>query len=368
MVVILHPNIDERSEAYQTTLAYLNRLPNVEVRLHTIEGRQDKLTEVYLLGKTRELNMEQIAALPGVERVVRVSQDYRILGKHKDENRVVGFTYNGVAFNQDNLHIFAGLCAVDNPTNVEAMMKGVSDLGLQCTRMGAYKPRTNPYAFQGHGAACLPWVFELAGKYGIKVIAMEVTHERHVDEINEALEKTGQPTGVMLQIGTRNTQNFELLKAVGSQKTHPVLLKRGFGITLSESLNAAEYLASEGNANVIFCLRGMKANFGDPHRNMVDFAHVPVVKRLTRMPVCVDPSHSVGSRERSSDGILDTLHVTAQGVIAGANMILVDFHPKPPEAFVDGPQAMLMNELERFVEDVRITREAYEKRRALWES
>ncbi|HRK73297.1 MAG TPA: hypothetical protein PLL64_03415, partial [Rhodothermales bacterium] len=205
MVVILHPNIEERSESYQTTLAYLNRLPNVEVKLHTIEGRQDKLTEVYLLGKTRELNMEQIAALPGVERVVRVSQDYRILGKHKDENRVVGFTYNGVAFNQDNLHIFAGLCAVDNPINVEAMMKGVSDLGLQCTRMGAYKPRTNPYAFQGHGAGCLPWVFELAGKYDIKVIAMEVTHERHVDEINEALEKTGQPTGVMLQIGPRNT-------------------------------------------------------------------------------------------------------------------------------------------------------------------
>ncbi|HSD95653.1 MAG TPA: hypothetical protein VLB06_00785, partial [Sulfuricaulis sp.] len=228
-----------------------------------------------------------------------------------------------------------------------------------------YKPRTNPYAFQGYGAKCLPYVFELAGKYGIKVIAMEITHESHIDEINDALAKTGQPTGVMLQIGTRNTQNFELLKLVGRQQEFPVLIKRGFGITLDESLNAAEYLASEGNRKVVFCLRGMKTNMGDPHRNFVDFAHVPVIKRLTRMPVCIDPSHSVGSRDRAPDGMLDISHVTAQGVIAGANMVLVDFHPAPAKALVDGPQALLLEELPYFLEDIAIAREAYEKRRAL---
>ena len=228
--------------------------------------------------------------------------------------------------------------------------------------MGAYKPRTSPYAFQGHGKNCLPYVFELAGKYGIKVMAMEITHESHLNEIREALAQTGNPTGVMLQIGTRNTQNFELLKIVGRQTEMPILLKRGFGITLDESLNAAEYLASEGNRNVVFCLRGMKTNMGDPHRNFVDFAHVPVVKRLTRMPVCVDPSHSVGSRAASPDGILDMMHVTAQGVLAGANMVLVDFHPAPPKALVDGPQAMLLKELPYFLEDVQIAREAYLKR------
>jgi 3-deoxy-7-phosphoheptulonate synthase len=195
---------------------------------------------------------------------------------------------------------------------------------------------------------------------------MEVTHESHVDEINTALDQTGRPTGVMLQIGTRNTQNFELLKSVGRQQEFPVLLKRGFGITLDESLHAAEYLASEGNQKVVFGLRGMKTNIGDPHRNMVDFAHVPVVKRLTRMPVCVDPSHSVGARFRGPDNILDVMHVTAQGVIAGANMILVDFHPDPTVALVDGPQALRMEELPKFLEDVRIVREAYEKRRALF--
>jgi 3-deoxy-7-phosphoheptulonate synthase len=169
----------------------------------------------------------------------------------------------------------------------------------------------------------------------------------------------------MIQIGTRNTQNFELLKIVGRSREFPVLLKRGFGITLEESLNAAEYLASEGNSRIVFGLRGMKTNMGDPHRNFVDFAHVPVVKRLTRMPVCIDPSHSVGSRERAPDGILDVCHVTAQGVIAGANMILVDFHPAPPTALVDGPQALTLDELPYFLDDVTAAREAYEKRRAL---
>jgi 3-deoxy-7-phosphoheptulonate synthase len=171
----------------------------------------------------------------------------------------------------------------------------------------------------------------------------------------------------MLQIGTRNIQNFELLKAVGRQPEFPVLVKRGFGITLNESLNAAEYLASEGKSQIVFALRGVKTNLGDPHRNLVDFAHVPVVKRLTRLPVCIDPSHSVGSRDRAPDGILDLMHVTAQGVVAGANMVLVDFHPNPAKALVDGPQALLLSELGWFLEDVALARETWEKRRALAE-
>ena len=194
---------------------------------------------------------------------------------------------------------------------------------------------------------------------------MEVTHEKQIDEISACLEQTGHPTGVMLQVGTRNIQNFELLKNIGRQQEFPILLKRGFGITLSESLNAAEYLASEGNANVIFCLRGMKTSLSNPHRNFVDFAHVPVVKRLTRMPVCIDPSHSVGLRDKAPDGLLEIFHATAQGIIAGANMVLVDFHPVPQKALVDGAQALYLDELPVFLEDIRLTREAYEKRHQL---
>ena len=365
MILILSPNTTAESSEYRQLLAYLAQLPRVSFRIHQETGAQQVLTEVYLIGDTASLSLEDMKSLPCVERVVRVSEEYRVLGRHKEDDRPTHFEYNGVRFDQDNLNVFAGLCAVDIPEHVEMMMKALRDNGQVCTRMGAYKPRTSPYSFQGHGKACLPWVFELAGKYGIKVIAMEVTHESHVDEIREALRLTGNPTGVMVQIGTRNTQNFELLKIVGRQQEFPVLIKRGFGITLDESLNAAEYLASEGNRKVIFGLRGMKTNMGDPHRNLVDFAHVPVVKRLTRMPVCIDPSHSVGSRSRAADGILDLVHITAQGVIAGANMVLVDFHPVPGKALVDGPQALLLEELPYFLEDVRTAREAYEQRAKL---
>ncbi len=362
MILILAPNISVKDQKYVQLMGYLGSLPGVEARIHNVQGEEHHLTEVYLIGKTNSLNVEEMRDLPGVENVVRVSQDYRVLGRHEGDKRGSSFTYNGVKFGQDNLHVFAGLCAVDNAKHVEEMMKALQENGQVCTRMGAYKPRTSPYAFQGHGRLCLPFVFELAGKYGIKVITMEITHDSHIKEIKEALEQTGNPTGVMLQIGTRNTQNFELLKAVGKQSRFPVLIKRGFGITLEESLNAAEYLASEGNSHVIFALRGMKTNMGDPHRNLVDFSHVPVVKRLTRMPICIDPSHSVGSRAQTPDHLMDVMHVTAQGVIAGANMVLVDFHPDPKTALVDGPQALLLKELPYFLEDVAIAREAYEKR------
>ncbi len=365
MIVILKSDVGANSAEFRQVMEFLTAKPNITTRLHQEVGAQQTLTEIYLIGDTAALDKAEIESLPSVERVVRVSEEYRILGRHRDDSRPTGFEYNGVRFEQDNLNVFAGLCAVDVPEHVEMMLRALRDHGQVCTRMGAYKPRTNPYSFQGHGKNCLPWVFELAGKYGIKVIAMEITHDSHLDEIREALEKTGRPTGVMVQIGTRNTQNFELLKIVGRQQELPILLKRGFGITLEESLNAAEYLASEGNRKVVFGLRGMKTNMGDPHRNFVDFAHVPVLKRLTRMPVCIDPSHSVGSRDRAPDGILDVQHVTAQGVVAGANMILVDFHPVPKKALVDGPQALLLDELPGFLEDVAIAREAYEKRRAL---
>jgi 3-deoxy-7-phosphoheptulonate synthase len=296
MILILSPNINTEDETYTHLMEHLSRLPNIELRVHHEQGAEKFLTEVHLIGRTAALSVEEMKSLPGVEHVVRVSEEYRVVGRHSGDERATHFDYKGVRFGQDTLNVFAGLCAVDTRESVELMMRALRDAGQVCTRMGAYKPRTSPYSFQGHGRDCLPFVFELAGKYGIRVIAMEVTHESHIDEIRAALELTESPAGVMLQIGTRNTQNFELLKIVGRQREFPVLLKRGFGITLDESLNAAEYLASEGNRKVVFGLRGMKTGIGDPHRNFVDFAHVPVVKRLTRMPVCIDPSHSVGTR------------------------------------------------------------------------
>ena len=365
MIVILKPGVEPDDPEYRSLRNYLAAKPNIEIREHQERGVHQTLTELYLIGDTAGLDAEEIAGEPAVERVVRVSDRYRLLGRHKGQVEPTGFEYNGLHFGQENFHLFAGLCAVDNREHTEAMMAALQKQGLQATRMGAYKPRTSPYDFQGLGADCLPYVFELAGKYAIRVIAMEVTHPDQIREIEDALDRSGAPTGVMLQIGTRNAQNFELLREAGAQHRFPILYKRGFGISLEESINACEYIATEGNRQIIFCLRGVKSHMGAPHRNLVDFAHVPVVKRLTRMPVCVDPSHSVGNRERAPDGLMDSQHVAAQGLISGANMVLADFHPRPEQALVDGPQALHLEELPTFAEDLALVHDTYQQRRRL---
>jgi len=351
---------DATPDFIQIVLDVAARYEGVSPRKYEFQGVSGAATEVHLLGDTSQVPEKAFQVLPGVRRVVRVSNKYRVIGRHGQREADVGFTYNGVSFDEREVLVFAGLCAVDTLESVEAMMKLCQENGLSTTRMGAYKPRTSPYDFQGLGAACLPWVFELAGKYGIKVIAMEVCDARHIDEILSALEASGNATGVMLQIGTRNTQNFELLKQVGRQGKLPVLVKRGMGITLEESLNACEYVATEGQPNMVFCLRGVKSHLGDPHRNLVDFAHVPVVRSQTRMPVCIDPSHSVGRFHFAPDGLPESYHATGMGVVAGASMVLVDFHPDPSTALCDGPQALTPEYLPGFLAYVRQMRAAYE--------
>ena len=365
MIIILKPDIDPNGPEMSALLDYLTQFPDVKTRVSGVRGTSRVVNELYLIGPTHHVPQDTIERMPGVEKVVRVSSKYRQIGRHGGQMDELGFTYQGLEFTQESLHIFMGPCAVDTPEHVETMFRNMQRVGAVTARMGAYKPRTSPYDFQGHGKTCLPWVFELAGKYGIKVIAMEVLRAVHIEEIREALEEAGNPTGVMLQVGTRNAQNFELLKAVGSQQDFPVLYKRGMGLTIEESLNACEYIASEGNRNIVICLRGIKSRLGDPHRNLVDFMHVPVLKRLTRLPVCVDPTHSVGSKDRAPDGLLDIFHATAQGIIAGANMVLVEFHPRPELALCDGPQALTMQELDHYMADVEISRKAYLDRAAL---
>jgi len=218
MIVVLKNDVTAETTEGQSVIEYLAARPGITPKVHAIAGTGRTLTEIYVVGDTSALDQLEIEALPGVEKVVRVSRSYAVIGRHVDDTRGHGFTYNDIQFDQASLHLFAGLCAVDTRDDVEQMMRALHEHGQHCTRMGVYKPRTNPYSFQGLGASCLPWVFELAGKYEIRVIAMEITHDSHVDEIMQALEQSGHATGVMLQIGTRNTQNFELLKAVGRQR------------------------------------------------------------------------------------------------------------------------------------------------------
>lgn len=367
MIIILKPDIDPSGPEINNILEYLKQYPDIKTQISGVRGTSRVVTELYLIGPTHDVPQEVIEQMPGVERVVRVSSKYRQIGRHGGQLDELGFTYKGIEFNQGAFHMFLGLCAVDTHEHVEIIFRHLNQYGIKTTRMGAYKPRTSPYDFQGHGKACLPWLFELAGKYDIRIIAMEVLRPKHIEEIRQALHEAGDPTGVMLQIGTRNAQNFELLKAVGSQSEFPILYKRGMGLTLEESLNACEYIAREGNRNIVFCLRGVKSMLGLPHRNFIDFGHVPVIKRLTRLPVCIDPTHSVGTKDRAPDGIYDIFHAAAQGVVVGANMMLVEFHPRPEKALCDGPQALTMNEMGHFIADMKLVRKCYLERKALGE-
>jgi 3-deoxy-7-phosphoheptulonate synthase len=292
--------------------------------------------------------------------------NYSLLARQSQDTKIYGFTHQSISFSQNSFNIFAGLNTVDNAQNVAKTFAVLKQHNLSCARMGAFKPRTSPYNFQGHGEKCLGYVFELAGKYGIKIIAMELTHDSQIELIYNILETMGHPTSVMIQIGTRNAQNFELLKAVGKQKIFPVLYKRGYGISLDESLAACEYIAHAGNNKIIFCLRGMKSQFASPHRNFVDFAHTPVIKRLTKMPVCIDPSHAIGNYDSDLTNIPDIFNVSAQAVIAGANMLLVDIHPEPVKSLVDAKQAISLETLEIYLADMALCRKAYLQRASLF--
>ncbi len=361
MIVILEPDLENQSATVAAVRSIAARYPGVAVKPYEFRGTTHRFAEVHLLGSTAGVPTEPFESLPGVRQVVRVSAKYRLIGRHDPTHETVGFEHNGVRVGDGMVHVFAGLCAVDTREHVDAMMAALAREGVVTTRMGAYKPRSSPYDFQGLGRECLPWVFESAGKHGIKLIAMEATDASHLDEIAEALESAGHPTGVMVQVGTRNAQNYELLKQVGRRQEFPVLFKRGMGITLEESLNACEYIASEGNPRILFCLRGVKTHLGDPHRNLVDFAHVPVVRRQSRLPVCIDPSHSVGSRLAAPDGLPDIFHVVGQGIVAGASAVLVDFHPRPERALCDPAQALTLDMLRPLLDHVRLMRAAYEQ-------
>jgi 3-deoxy-7-phosphoheptulonate synthase len=223
MIIVMKADIPPGSPELARVIALAASFPGISTEVHRIEGATRALTEVYLLGATGVVPTAPFEELDGVEKVVRITQRFRAIGRHAAQLESVGFEYQGVKISQDTLHVFAGLCAVDNRENVDRTFAALARHGIVTTRAGAYKPRTSPYDFQGHGAACLPYLFELAGKHGIRIVAMEVTHEAHVAEIHRALEAAGHPTGVMLQIGTRNAQNFELLRAVGLITELPVM-------------------------------------------------------------------------------------------------------------------------------------------------
>ena len=230
MIIVLKADARPDSPEVRRLIALAEGYPQVRTEIHQIQGATRSLTEIYLLGTTGVIPTAPFEEFACVEKVVRITERFRAIGRHGGRARGRGLRVQRRPHQPGHASICFRACARSTRARTSRRCSPRSkECGIVTTRAGAYKPRTSPYDFQGHGAECLPFVFELAGKYGIRIIAMEITHESHIEEIRKALAESGDATGVMLQIGTRNAQNFELLKAVGQQTDLPVLVQARHG-------------------------------------------------------------------------------------------------------------------------------------------
>jgi 3-deoxy-7-phosphoheptulonate synthase len=291
-------------------------------------------TIVGLVGDVQQFETLNLDAFPGVDRAVRISSAYKLVSRenHPETSTV---TVAGVPIGPDTFTLIAGPCAVETPEQTVAAAHMAKSAGAALLRGGAYKPRTSPYAFQGLGEAGLKILAEAKAETGLPIVT-EVVDARDVDLVSEYAD--------MLQIGTRNMQNFALLQAAGSAGK-PVMLKRGLTATIEEWLMAAEYIAQRGNLNIVLCERGIRT-FETAYRNTLDISAVPIIHSLSHLPVMVDPSHAGGRREL-------TVPLARAAIAVGADAVMVDLHPEPGAALCDGPQALVDVDLAELAKAVR---------------
>jgi 3-deoxy-7-phosphoheptulonate synthase len=284
-------------------------------------------TIVGLVGDVEEFGGLNLRSHSGVLDVVHISVPYKLVSREHHEHRSV-IRVGGVPIGPDTLTVIAGPCAVETPEQTLAAARMAQAAGASLLRGGAFKPRTSPYAYQGLGEAGLRILADVRAETGLPVVT-EVIDPESVDLVCSYAD--------MLQIGARNMQNFALLQAVGAAG-RPVLLKRGFSATIVEWLSAAEYIAQRGNLDIVLCERGIRT-FETSTRNTLDISAVPVVQRLSHLPVIVDPSHSGGRRDL-------VIPLTRAAIAVGADGLLIDVHPRPELALCDGDQAMVESDIQ----------------------
>ena len=296
-----------------------------------------------LVGNTAVLNPQQIQQLsPFIERVMRVEQPFKRASRefrHGEPSEVVVPTPNGsITFGQNHpLVLVAGPCSVENEQMIVETAQRVKAAGAQFLRGGAYKPRTSPYVFQGHGESALGWLAAAREATGLGIIT-EVMDAADLEKVAEVAD--------VIQVGARNMHNFSLLKKVGAI-SKPVLLKRGMSATIEEWLMAAEYILAAGNPNVILCERGIRTSDQKYTRNTLDLAAVPVLRALTHLPIMVDPSHGTGKAE-----YVPTMAMAA--IAAGADSLMIEVHPNPAKALSDGPQSLTPERFEELMQEMAV--------------
>lgn len=293
-------------------------------------------TIVGLVGDIESFQALNLLGMKGVGDVVRISVPYKLVSRqHHPQMTTVFIGEQRVPIGPDTFALAAGPCAVETPEQTLAAAQMARAAGASLLRGGAYKPRTSPYAFQGLGEAGLRILADVRTETNMPIVT-EVVDAHDVELVASYAD--------MLQVGTRNMQNFALLQAVGSAGK-PVLLKRGMSSTIEEWLMAAEYVARRGNLDIVLCERGIRT-FETATRNTLDIAAVPIAHELSHLPVMVDPSHSGGRRDL-------VVPLSRAAIAAGADGILVDVHPDPEAALVDGAQALVNGDLRALAQAVR---------------
>ncbi|HET7900974.1 MAG TPA: 3-deoxy-7-phosphoheptulonate synthase [Candidatus Nanopelagicales bacterium] len=299
-------------------------------------SRGDTRTIIGLVGDVDRFHGLNLRALPGVSDVVRISTPFKLVSRqHHPEMSTVYVGDTRVPIGPETFTLIAGPCAVETPEQTLAAAQMAAAAGATLLRGGAFKPRSSPYAFQGLGEAGLRILADVREETGLPVVT-EVVDVHDVAVVAEYAD--------MLQIGTRNAQNFTLLQAVG-EAGKPVMLKRGMSSTIEEWLMAAEYIAQRGNLDVVLCERGIRT-FEKATRNTLDISAVPVAHGLAHLPVVVDPSHSGGRRDL-------VVPLSRAAIAVGADGIIVDVHPHPDTALCDGPQALVDGDLRALAAAVR---------------
>ena len=334
MIVIMKSGCpQEEIESLSTQLQGWNVIPEVSRGKHQ--------TVIGLIGDTAEIDLQQVQNLsPYIEQVLRINKPFKRASlefRYGEPSDIQVSTPSGtVTFGQNHpLVVIAGPCSVESEEMIVKTALQVKAAGGRFLRGGAYKPRTSPYAFQGHGESALQWLATARSVSGLGIIT-EVMDAHELPMIAEVAD--------ILQIGARNMQNFSLLKKVGATNK-PVLLKRGLSATIEEWLMSAEYILAAGNPKVILCERGIRSYDRKYTRNTLDISAIPVLRGLTHLPIVIDPSHGTGKSEFVTP-------MSKAAIAAGCDSLMVEVHPNPQKALSDGPKSLTLAGFEEFMREI----------------
>lgn len=328
MIIVFKQNAKENE-----VKRVLDKVEKLGLKTHISQGEETLI--VGLVGDTTRVDPKRIEVEESVERIMKVSEPYKLANRafHPEDSviNVAGIPVGGKA-----LTLIAGPCSVESKEQVLEVARRVKASGANLLRGGAFKPRTSPYSFQGMGSTALNLLVEAKEETGLPIVT-ELMSEKHIDEFNDKVD--------LVQIGARNMQNFDLLKEVGQRIKKPVLLKRGLSNTYEEWLMSAEYIMANGNPNVILCERGIRT-FETYTRNTLDLQAIPVLKRLTHLPVIIDPSHAGGKW-----WLVEPMAKAA--VVAGCDGLMIEVHNDPENALCDGPQFLKPDRYDNLLKDIR---------------